>query len=215
MPLAKTHAVDAIVAALQAAPTGQISLCALGPLTNIAAALERMPALGPKIREIVLMGGAVGLGNVTPSAEFNIYVDPHAADVVFRAGVPIVMIPLEATHQAILTVRWAEEMKAMGTRAGHAIGGMFLGDAGRRSERHGGRGVPLHDPCVIAYLLWPDLFAGTHCHVAIETEGRLTRGRTVVDRWRVAGAAPNALVVDRLDAAALFARMKERLAALS
>lgn len=213
--LAEPHAVEAMIAALDAAAPGAITLCALGPLTNIAAALERAPAIGPKIREIVLMGGAIGLGNTTPSAEFNIYVDPHAADAVFRAGVPIVMLPLEATHQAILTGDWAGQMQALGTRAGQAIAGMFLADLQRPRARHGGRGVPLHDPCVIAYLLWPELFAGNHCHVAIETESPLTRGRTVVDRWRVTGAPPNALAIDRVDAEALFARMKEQLALLT
>jgi purine nucleosidase len=213
-PLAAAHAVDAMIAAIDAAPPGEITLCVLGPLTNIAAALKRAPAISPKIREIVLMGGAIGLGNTTPSAEFNIYVDPHAADAVFRAGVPIVMFPLEATHQAILTCDWADHMNTLGTRAGKAIAGMFLADLKRPRERHGGRGVPLHDPCVIAYLLWPELFAGNHCHVAIETESRLSRGRTVVDRWRVTGAPPNALAIDRVDAAALFARLKEQLATL-
>jgi purine nucleosidase len=192
-----------------------MTLCVLGPLTNIAAALGRSPGAASKIREIVLMGGAIGLGNTTPSAEFNIYVDPHAADAVFRAGVPIVMIPLEATHQAILTGDWANQMKSLGTHAGKAIAGMFLADLKRPRERHGGRGVPLHDPCVIAYLLWPELFAGNHCHVAVETGSGLTRGRTVVDRWRVTGAPPNALVIDRVDADALFARMKDRLATLT
>jgi purine nucleosidase len=213
--LADAHAVDAIVAALDASSPGEITLCALGPLTNIAAALERAPAIASRIREIVLMGGAMGIGNMTPSAEFNIYVDPHAADTVFRAGVPVVMLPLEATHQAILTRAWAEQMKALGTRAGAAIAGMFLADVERPRERHGGRGVPLHDPCVIAWLLWPELFAGKHCHVAIETESSLTRGRTVVDRWRKTGAAPNALVIDRVDADALFERMKTVLATLA
>jgi purine nucleosidase len=212
--LAAPHAVDAIVAALGVAAPGEITLCPLGPLTNIAAALERDPAIAARIREIVLMGGAIGLGNTTPSAEFNIYVDPHAADAVFRAGVPIVMMPLEATHQAILTRDWAEQMQALGTRTGKAVAGMFLTDLERPRERHGGRGVPLHDPCVIAYLLWPELFTGQRCHVAIETGSRLTRGRTVVDRWGVTGAPPNALVVDRVDAPALFARMQALLATL-
>jgi purine nucleosidase len=213
-PLAEAHAVDAIVAALDSAAAGEITLCALGPLTNVAAAFKHAPAVTSKVREIVLMGGAIGLGNTTPSSEFNIYVDPHAADAVFGAGVPTVMFPLEATHQAILTRDWAEQMKSLGTRTGIAVAGMFLNDLKRPRERHGGRGVPLHDPCVIAYLLWPELFAGYHCHVAIETESKLTRGRTVVDRWRVTGAPPNALVIDRIDADALFSRLKQALAAL-
>lgn len=213
-PLAGAHAVDAIIGALRAARDGTITLCALGPLTNIAAALKHEPALRPKLREIVLMGGAIGLGNVTPSAEFNIYVDPHAADAVFRAGVPIVMIPLDATHQALITPAWADHMARLGTRAGAAIGGMFREAVTRSSKRHGGRGVPLHDPCVIAWLLWPELFAGTDCAVSIETQSALTRGRTVVDRWAVTGEPPNALVVEKVDADQLFARMRDRLATL-
>jgi purine nucleosidase len=215
MPLQKEHAVDFIVETLMKEENGAVTLCALGPLTNVALALIREPRISKRIKQIVLMGGGFFEGgNTTPTAEFNIYVDPHAADAVFRAGVPIVMMPLEATHQAILTRDWAEQMQALGTRTGKAVAGMFLTDLERPRERHGGRGVPLHDPCVIAYLLWPELFTGQRCHVAIETESRLTRGRTVVDRWGVTGAPPNALVIDRVDAPALFARMQALLATL-
>ena len=213
-PLASVHAVDAIVACLDAAAPAGITICALGPLTNVSTALERAPHVAPKVREIVLMGGAVGLGNVTPAAEFNIYVDPHAADAVFRAGIPIVMIPLDATHQALLTESWVQTIKALGTRTADTIAGMFLADLKRPRERHGGRGVPLHDPCVIAYLLWPELFSGTRCHVAVEIDSNLTRGRTVVDRWRATNGAPNALVIEKVDVAALFSRMGDRLASL-
>lgn len=213
-PLAEAHAVDAIIASLKAAPERSTTLCTLGPLTNVATALARAPEISAKIRAIVMMGGAIGLGNVTPSAEFNIYVDPHAAAAVFASGVPIVMVPLDATHQAIVTPAWADRMAGLGTRAGLAIGGMFKAAATRASRRHGGRGVPLHDPCVIAWLLWPELFEGGRYHVAVETESALTRGRTVVDRWGVTGAPANALVLERIDAEALFERLTERLGAL-
>jgi purine nucleosidase len=212
-PLAKAHAVDAIIDNLKAAPDG-VTLCTLGPLTNIATALARAPDIVPKIRAIVMMGGAIGLGNITPSAEFNIYVDPQAASAVFESGIPIVMIPLDATHQAIVTPAWADHMAGLGTRAGLAIGGMFKAAAARSSKRHGGRGVPLHDPCVIAWLLWPELFEGGRYHVAVETESALTRGRTVVDRWGATDAPANALVIERVDAKALFERLTERLRTL-
>jgi purine nucleosidase len=215
LPLAKEHAVDALIEHLSAAPDRSITLCTLGPLTNVATAFARKPAIRAKIRELVMMGGAVGLGNTTPAAEFNIYVDPHAASSVFESGVPIVMFPLDATHQAIATPAWARAMTALGTRTGKVIAGMYLETAERSSERHGRRGVPLHDPCVIAYLLWPELFDGVRCHVAVETDSALTRGRTVVDRWRVTPAAPNALVIDKVDAGTLFARLTERLGTLS
>jgi purine nucleosidase len=213
-PLAKAHAVDAIIDAIRTAPKRTVTLCTLGPLTNVATALSRAPEIVPRLRAIVMMGGAIGLGNVTPAAEFNVYVDPHAAATVFASGVPVVMVPLDVTHQAIVTPSWAGHMAQLGTRAGLAVGGMYKGPATRSSPRHGGRGVPLHDPCVIAWLLWPELFEGGRYHVAVETESELTRGRTVVDRWNATGAPPNALVLERVDATALFERLTERLRAL-
>lgn len=214
LQLASAHAVDAIVAALEAAPASGVTLCPIGPLTNIASALLKAPRLVPRIREIVLMGGAVGLGNITPAAEFNIHVDPHAAAAVFRSGAPVVMFPLDATHQAIATPDWAKRLAALGTRSGAAIAGMFGRRTRRNLTRFGGRGVPLHDPCVVAYLLWPELFQGTHCHVEVETASELTMGRTVVDRWDALHKPPNALVIERIDADRLFECMTERLRAL-
>jgi purine nucleosidase len=171
-PLAGGHAVDAIIAILRAHPPGTVTLCPTGPLTNIASALQKAPDVVPHIREVVLMGGAIGEGNITPAAEFNIHVDPHAAEVVFEAGLPLVMHGLDVT------------------------------------------GAPLHDPCVIAYLLDPALFGGRHCHVAIETEGEHTLGRTVVDWSRRTPHAPNALVVNEIDADGFFALLTERLGRL-
>lgn len=213
-PLAEGHAVDAIIDIVMGAPEKTITLCPLGPLTNIATAFVREPRIVPRLREIVLMGGAIGLGNMTPSAEFNIHADPHAADAVFRAGAPIVMIPLDATHQVLGDAAWVQRMRALGTRTGKAIAGMLARGLQRDLSRFGERGAPLHDPCVIAYLLWPELFQGTHCAVAIETMSELTMGRTVVDRWRRTAARPNALVIERIDASPLFARMAEALARL-
>jgi purine nucleosidase len=214
LQLASAHAVDAITEILGGAPDAGVTLCPIGPLTNIATALVKAPKLVSRIREIVLMGGAIGLGNITPAAEFNIHVDPHAAAAVFRSGARIVMLPLDATHQAIATPDWAKRLAALGTRSGTAIAGMFGQKTKRNLARFDGRGVPLHDPCVIAYLLWPELFQGTRCYVEVETASELTMGRTVVDRWNALHKPPNALVIERVDADRLFERMTERLRAL-
>ncbi|MBI3453203.1 MAG: nucleoside hydrolase [Rhodospirillales bacterium] len=214
LPLAPKHAADAIVELLMAAPDRSATLCPLGPLTNIATALAREPHIAGRIREIVLMGGAIGLGNATPAAEYNFYVDPHAAAAVFAAGVPIVMLPLEATHQALATPAWIEALGQRGTRAAAIVARMLARHLTRDLSRVSGRGVPLHDPCVIAWLLWPELFEDRPCAVAIETTGERTIGRSVVDWWGSTKAPANARVVHRLDADALLARLADRLARL-
>ena len=206
-PLESTHGVDAIVDLLMNARDGEITLCPVGPLTNIGTALVREPRIVPKIKEIVLMGGAVGVGNITPSAEFNIYVDPHAAAAVFRSGVPIVMFPLDATHQAITSKDWVEAMRGLGNRAGKVIAGMVGRQHKRSLDRFGGKGIPMHDPCVIAYLLWPELFKGAKCFVEIETGSELGMGRTVVDRWGATPHKPNTLVIETVEGDAMFQRM--------
>jgi purine nucleosidase len=219
VPLADGHAVDAIIEVLCDRPAGTITLCPIGPLTNIAMAMVKAPEIVPRIREIVLMGGAVGLGNATPAAEFNIFVDPQAADVVFRAGAPIVMCPLELTRQARVTPVRVAAIRALGTAVGAAVAGLleFYNLDGQTERGHAG--APLHDPCVIAYLLRPELFEGRDCHVEIETGSELTMGRTVVDwhgRGRLdRGPQPsNAKVLNQLDADGFFALLTERLARL-
>jgi purine nucleosidase len=182
-------------------------------------ALVKAPDVVPRIGEIVLMGGAIGLGNATPAAEFNVFVDPHAADVVFRSGVPIVMLGLDVTHQALVTAERLDAIRRLDTPVGRAVVGL-LEFYNRYDQTMRGRvGAPLHDPCAIAYLLRPGLFSGRLCHVAIETLSELTMGRTVVDwqgRGRLSrGAEPaNATVIDRLDADGFFALLTERLARL-
>lgn len=209
------HAVDFIVEACSAAGPDGITLCPMGPLTNIAMAMTRAPEMLPKIREIVLMGGAAMVpGNVTPSAEFNIHVDPHAAHVVFECGRPIVMHPLDVTHQAIATPQRLEAIRAIGTPVSDAVAGMLAFNDRVDVARFGTPGAPLHDPCVIAYLLRPGLFAGRRVRVRIETQSELTMGRTVVDWWGSTGEQPNALVVNEIDADAFYALLTERLARL-
>jgi purine nucleosidase len=213
-PLAPGHAVDAIVDLLRTRPAGSVTLCPTGPLTNIALALIKAPDIAPRIREIVLMGGAIGLGNVTPAAEFNIYVDPHAARVVFEAGVPLVMCGLEVTHQALVTAERLDAIRDLDSRASRVAVGLLEFYNRYDQTREGRAGAPLHDPCVIAWLLRPELFTGRRCHVAIETEGEHTVGRTVVDWHGRLGRAPNALVLDGIDAPGFFALLTSGLARL-
>ena len=214
MPLAEAHAVDAIIDMLRTHPAGTITLCPTGPLTNIATALQKAPDVVPHIREIVLMGGAIGEGNITPAAEFNIYVDPHAAKVVFEAGVPLVMHGLDVTHQALVTPHRLEAIRQIGTPLSRTVVELLefynVYDQTRRRRV----GAPLHDPCVIAYLLQPELFRGRKCHVAIETKGEHTLGRTVVDWSGRTPCPPNATVINEIDADGFFALLTERLGRL-
>lgn len=213
--LAEGHAVDFIVDECLAAGPEGITLCPLGPLTNIAQAIVKEPRILPNIAEIVLMGGAAMItGNTTPSAEFNIYVDPHAAHVVFECGRLVVMIPLDVTHKAITTPARLDAIRAIGTPVSAAVVGMLDFYDRFDMDRYGMAGGPLHDPCVIAYLLQPELFSGRHVRVAIETRSELTMGRTVADWWGITGEEPNALVINEIDADGFYALITERLARL-
>ncbi|MBI4182839.1 MAG: nucleoside hydrolase [Proteobacteria bacterium] len=212
-PLAEGHAVDFIVEALRAHPE-PVTLATMGPLTNVALALIKAPDIAGRVREIVMMGGAVRGGNVTPVAEFNVYVDPHAARVVFESGVPIVMHGLDVTHKVITTPERLAAIRAIGTPVAEAAAGLLAFYDRRDLERYGAPGGPLHDPCVIAYLLAPGLFAGRRVHVAVVTDEGPALGQTVADWWGTTGRAPNALVVDRVDADGFYALLTERLARL-
>lgn len=215
MPLQAQNGVDFIVETLMAEPEGAVTLCPLGPLTNIALAMIREPAIVPRIAEIVLMGGGYfEQGNVTPSAEFNIYVDPHAADIVFRSGVPVVMMPLDVTHKALTTRARVEAFRAMGTRVGAATAELLDFFERFDEQKYGTDGGPLHDPCVIAWLIRPELFSGRRCNVSIETVSELTMGATVVDWWNVTGLPENAMVMNDIDAQGFFDLLTERLALL-
>lgn len=205
------HAVEAIIAICRAAPDDGITLCPLGPLTNLALAFRLAPDILPKVRRIVLMGGAIGLGNMTPAAEFNVHVDPHAAAIVFGCGRPIVMFGLGVTLQAIVGHEQVARIGALGTATGGAVHGMLT------RPRPGGLGTaghPMHDPCVIAFLLWPELFAGRDCFVEVETGSGPLRGRTTID-WNGRLKRPaNAHVIGSVEAHALFGRLIERLTTL-
>lgn len=215
MKLQDEHAVDFIVRTLMEEESGTITLCPLGPLTNIALALIREPKIAPRIKEIVLMGGGFFEGgNVTPAAEFNIYVDPHAADVVLRSGVPIVMMPLDVTHKALTSAKRIAAVRALGNRVGEATAQMLEFFERFDEEKYGTDGGPLHDPCVIAYLLKPNLFKGRSCNVTVETASELTMGMTVIDWWGVTKRQKNALVMRDIDSDGFFALLTERLGRL-
>lgn len=215
MPLQEQHAVDFIIETLMKEESGTITLCPLGPLTNIALALIREPRIAPRIKEIVLMGGGFFEGgNMTPAAEFNIYVDPHAADVVFRSGAPIVVMPLDVTHKALTTAARIEAIRSLGTRVGDAAAALLEFFERFDEEKYGTDGGPLHDPCVIAYLLRPELFTGRHCNVEVEISSELTMGMTVVDWWGVTDRPKNAMVMRDIDADGFFTLLTDRLARL-
>jgi purine nucleosidase len=214
VPQAPGHAVDVIVERVMAEPPGTVTLCPIGPLTNIALAMVKEPAIVPRLKGIVLMGGAMELGNVTAAAEFNIYVDPHAARVVFESGAPIVMMGLDVTHKALVTDERLARIEAIGTPVAKACAGLLDFFNRNDKERYHIPGAPLHDPCVVAYLLRPELFQGQRRRVDVETEGTHTAGRTVVDWWRRGERPPNALVVNEVDSDGFFALLGERLARL-
>jgi purine nucleosidase len=215
MPLQTQHGVDYLVDTLRQAPAGTITLCTLGPLTNIGMALVKAPDIAPKVREIVMMGGAYfEVGNTTPAAEFNIYVDPHAADLVLRSGIPVTMIPLDVSHKALTTAPRIQRFRALGTRCGRAVAEMLEFFERHDVEKYGADGGPLHDPGVIAYLLEPDLYSGRKVNVTIETASPLTLGMTVADWWRVTDRPPNATFMNDVDADGFYDLLTERIAKL-
>jgi inosine-uridine nucleoside N-ribohydrolase len=190
---AAIHAVDFLGETILSC-SEPVTLVAVGPLTNIALLVSRYPEALDNVSRIVSMGGAIGLGNVTPAAEFNIFVDPEAAHRVYHAGVPITMIGLDVTHQASLDRNHAERLRPMG-RSGRFVAELldfFIGNYPR--HRGGGEGAPIHDAVAVAHIVWPDLVSTIPCFVTVDTHSELCRGRTVVDRWQVTGEPPNAEV---------------------
>ncbi len=215
MPLQEQHAVDFIVETLMREKSGTVTLCPLGPLTNIALAMIREPKVAGRIKRIVLMGGGFFEGgNVTPAAEFNIYVDPHAAEVVLKSGVPIVVMPLDVTHKALTTAKRVEAFRKLGTKVGIATAQMLDFFERFDEQKYGSDGGPLHDPCVIAYLIKPELFKGRECNVTVETASELTMGMTVIDWWGVTKRPKNATVMRDIDSDGYFALLAERLGRL-
>jgi inosine-uridine nucleoside N-ribohydrolase len=204
-PLAQ-HAVDFLAEHVTGA-----TLVAVGPLTNVALLLARHPEARPD--RIVLMGGSIGLGNVTPAAEFNIWADPEAAARVFAGGLELTMIGLDVTHQALLLDADAERLRASG-RTGRMVAELYDFFARFHAETYGFEGAPIHDAVAVAHLLRPELVETKRCHVAIECGSDLTRGRTVVDLWGRTGEEPNAHVGVGIDGRAFIELLLERLPTL-
>ncbi len=213
MPLQDQHGVDFIIETLRSEPSGTVTICPIGPMTNIATALERAPDIVPRIQEIVLMGGAYfEVGNVTPAAEFNIYVDPEAAKIVFDSGAPLTVMPLDVTHKALTTKTRIDAFRALNTKVGDAVAAWTDFFERFDMEKYGSEGAPLHDPCTVAYLIKPELFQGRHINVEIETSSELTRGMTVADWWRVTDRPANAMFMKDIDATGFYDLLAERLA---
>jgi inosine-uridine nucleoside N-ribohydrolase len=200
------HAVDFLAERVSGA-----TLVAVGPLTNVALLLARHPEARPD--RIVLMGGSIGLGNVTPAAEFNIWADPEAAALVFESGLELTVVGLDVTHQALLLDADAERLRASG-RTGQMVAELY--DFFHRFHRdtYGFGGSPIHDAVAVAYVSHPELMETKHCHVAIECGSELTRGRTVVDLWDRTEEEPNAHVGVGIDGRAFVHLLLERLPTL-
>ena len=199
VPLDPRHAVDLIVELLMASD-GDVMLVPVGPLTNIGMAMRREPRIVPKIRHISLMGGAWGFGNQTPSAEFNILVDPEAARIVFESGAPITMCGLELTHQAKATPDIIQRFADLHSPLGDFAVEMLRFFASTYKKMHGFDGPPLHDPTAVAWIIDPSIVETQPAHVDIETHAEFSYGRTVVDLHDVLGLPKNVLVATKLDA---------------
>ena len=201
------HAVDFLAEHL--APG--VVLVPTGPLTNVALLLERRPDVRPE--RIVLMGGSIGLGNVTPAAEFNIWADPEAAARVFTSGIDVTMVGLDVTHKALLTPDRTDRLRSAG-RVGRTVAELvdFYGMYHR--ETYGWPGPPVHDAMAVASVVDPSLLETKRCHVAVDTESELCRGRTVVDLYGRTGHAPNALVAADVDAERFLDLLEDRITRL-
>jgi inosine-uridine nucleoside N-ribohydrolase len=188
-----------------------VTLVATGPLTNVARYLDAYGGEG--LERIVLMGGSIAEGNMTPAAEFNVWCDPEAAARVFASGLDVTMIGLDVTHKALLTPALAEELRASG-RIGTFVAELNEFFSRFHRETYGWEGAPVHDAVAVAHVLRPGLVETRYRNVEVETVSELCRGRTVVDLWRRTDRPPNAHVGVDVDAAGLFALLRERIAAL-
>ena len=213
-PLEEQHAVDFLIETLLSSDVA-VTLVPTGPLTNIGTAFRREPSIVSRVSEIVLMGGAMREGgNHSPSAEFNILVDPHAADIVFRCGRPITVFGLDATHQVLATEERLARIRAIDSAAGQATAGMLDFYDRHDTAKYQSPGAPLHDPCTIAFLLKPGLFEGKRCNLTVETESELTMGHTAVDFWHVTDRSANVNWIYQADADGFYDLLVQRLGRL-
>ena len=196
----ETHGVQFIIDTIMNEPAGTVTLVPTGPLTNIALAARLEPRIVERVKEVVLMGGAYGTGNWTPSAEFNIIVDPEAAHIVFNEQWPVVMVGLDLTHQALATKEVEEQFAALGTNVGDFVVGLFGAFRKNYQDAQGFDDPPVHDPCCVAYLIDPTVVETVKVPVDVETQGLLTTGRTVADFRSPAPADCHTSVATKLDA---------------
>ena len=212
-PLQQGHAVDFMIETLLAADKGTVTLIPTGPMTNVATAIQREPAILDSIHEIVAMGGAMREGgNRSPSAEFNVLVDPHAADIVYNSGKPVTALGLDVTHQVLSTRERVARMRALGNAVAVATADMLSFFHRYDTKKYGTEGAPLHDPCTIAWLLRPELFATRRCNLSVEKESELTLGHTAVDFWHVTDRPHNVDWAYEVDADGFYDLLISRLA---
>ena len=212
-PLQHGHAVDFIIDTLLAADKGTVTLVPTGPMTNVATAIQREPAILDSVQEIVAMGGAMREGgNRSPSAEFNVLVDPHAADIVYNSGKPVTAFGLDVTHQVLSTRERVARIRALDNAVAVATADMLSFFHRYDTKKYGSEGAPLHDPCTIAWLLQPDLFVTRRCNLSVEKESALTLGHTAVDFWHVTDRPHNVDWAYEVDADGFYDLLIERLA---
>ena len=210
--LQSKEAIEFIIETILSYPKDEITLCTLGPLTNIGLAFQREPRIKTLIKEIIMMGGGFFEGgNITPAAEFNIYVDPEAAAEVLDSGIPITMLPLDVTHKALTSRSRIESFRKIGNKAGIATAEMLDFFERFDVEKYGSEGGPLHDPNVITYLLRPQFYEGKYVNVEIEVGSDLTRGMTVVDWWNVTTRKKNVYYIDKVKDEEFFNFLIERI----
>jgi len=214
-PAAAGHAVSFIVETLLREPAGSVTLAITGPMTNVAMAMRMEPAIVPRIGQVVFMGGArIEGGNITASAEYNIYADPHAAAIVCGSGVPLVALGLDATHQVRSTPARIAKIRALGSVPTRAAADLLEFSAALEWNVATGEGAPLHDPCTIAWLLAPELFELVPCHLDVETSSTLTLGHTAVEFRAAPGRPMTTRWATRADGAGVFDLVTQRLARL-
>ena len=210
----EVHAVDFIAGAVEK-NCGEVTLVATGPLTNIAIFARKHPELLKCVEEIVFMGGGIAFGNVTPVAEFNIFVDPEAADIVLNLDVPKVMAPLDMTHKAAITKEEVERLRRTGSEVLRILSDLMDFFMKTYREVFGIDGAPLHDPTTIAYLIDPGMFEWEDLNVVVELKGEYTYGQTVVDIWKTTGRKPNVRVLKDIDRDRFFSLLFRELLKLS
>jgi purine nucleosidase len=212
-PGAEGHAARALVDTVMARPEESVTIAAMGPLTNLALAMRLEPAFAGRLGGVVMMGGARREGgNITASAEYNVWADPHAAEIVLASGCPVVMLGLDATHQVRTTPERLRAIEALGTPAAAAAGRLLAFSADVERKLVGEEPAPLHDPCTIAWLLAPELFTTLPARIQVETQSPLTLGHTAVEFRLAPGETANARWATKLDADGVYALLLEHLA---